>query len=38
LLDRDLMTVRVPLPTGVDPALLIELLAWRFKENGTVEP
>jgi HPr kinase/phosphorylase len=38
LLDHDLTTVRVPLPTGVEAALLIELLAWRFKESGTVEP
>jgi HPr kinase/phosphorylase len=38
LLEHDLTTVRVPLPTGVDPALLIEMLAWRFKESGTVEP
>jgi HPr kinase/phosphorylase len=38
LLGHDLTTVRVPLPTGADPALLIELLAWRFKESGTVEP
>ena len=38
LLEHDLMTVRVPLPAGADPALLIELLAWRFKEMGTVLP
>jgi HPr kinase/phosphorylase len=38
LLGHDLTTVRVPLPAGVDPALVIELLAWRFKESGTVEP
>ncbi|MGO9571465.1 MAG: HPr kinase/phosphorylase [Desulfomonilaceae bacterium] len=36
LCEHDLMTVRVPLPTRVDPALLIELLAWRFKQSGTV--
>ncbi len=38
LLDHDLTTVRVPLPTGADPALLVELLARRFKESGTVGP
>ena len=38
LFEHDLITVRVPVPTGVDPALLIELLAWRFKESGTVGP
>jgi len=38
LLGYDLVAVRVPLPTGVDPALPIELLARRFKESGTVEP
>lgn len=38
LFGHDLLTVRVPLPTGVDPALLIELLAWRFKQSGTVRP
>jgi HPr kinase/phosphorylase len=38
LFGHDLLTVRVPLPTGVDPALPIELLAWRFKQSGTVGP
>jgi HPr kinase/phosphorylase len=38
LFGHDLMTVRVPLPTGVDPALLVEILAWRFKQSGTVRP
>lgn len=38
LFGHDLITVRVPVPTGVDPALLIELLAWRFKHSGTVVP
>ncbi len=38
MFEHELMTVRVPVPTGADPALLIELLAWRFKESGTVVP
>lgn len=38
LLQSDIPTVRVPLPNRVDPALLIELLARRFKEFGTVTP
>ncbi len=36
LLERDLPTVRVPVPAGVDPALLIEMLAGLYKRNGTV--
>jgi HPr kinase/phosphorylase len=38
LLQSDIPTVRVPLPSRADPALLIELLARRFKEAGTVTP
>lgn len=38
LLQTDIPTVRVPLPNRVDPGLLIELLARRFKEFGTVTP
>ena len=38
ILEHDLLTVRVPVPTGVDPGLLIELLAWHFRESGTVTP
>jgi HPr kinase/phosphorylase len=38
LLQSDILTVRVPLPDRADVALLIELLARRFKENGTVAP
>jgi HPr kinase/phosphorylase len=38
LLQSDIPTVRVPLPNRVEPALLIELLARRFKEFGTVTP
>jgi HPr kinase/phosphorylase len=36
LLERDILTVRAPLPAGVDPALLIEMLTGLFKRNGTV--
>ncbi|MGB6068822.1 MAG: HPr kinase/phosphatase C-terminal domain-containing protein [Desulfomonilaceae bacterium] len=38
ILEHDVLTVRVPVATGVDPGLLIELLAWHFKESGTVTP
>ena len=38
LLGRDIITVRVPTPTGSDPALIIELLAKRFRESGSVNP
>lgn len=38
LLESRIPTVRVPLPERVDPSLLIEVLAWRFKEIGTVTP
>lgn len=36
LMDRVLPMVRVPVPDGADPALLIEVLAGLFKRNGTV--
>jgi len=36
--DTRLLTVRVPLPSGVDPGLMIELLARRFKDTGSVKP
>ena len=36
LLERDLLTVRVPVSSGVDPALLIEILTGLYKRNGTV--
>ena len=36
VMDIDLLTVRVPLALGMDPALLIELLARAFKKDGTV--
>jgi HPr kinase/phosphorylase len=36
LLGGAVETVRVPLPIGADSALLIELLAKRFKEFGSV--
>jgi HPr kinase/phosphorylase len=38
LLDKDLIAVRVPVASGVDPSLLIELLAHLYKQRGTVEP
>jgi HPr kinase/phosphorylase len=38
LLGKDILTVRVPEPTGSDPALIIELLAKRFRESGSVNP
>jgi HPr kinase/phosphorylase len=38
LLDRNILAVRVPLAVGMDPALLIEILALRFSESGTVKP
>lgn len=36
LMERDLPTVRVPIATGVDAALLIELIAGFFQRNGTL--
>jgi HPr kinase/phosphorylase len=36
VLDSDLLTVRVPVASGIDPALLIELLVRVFKKDGTV--
>jgi HPr kinase/phosphorylase len=38
LLGRDILTVRVPAPIGSDPAFIIELLAKRFRESGSVNP
>lgn len=38
LLGCNLLAVRVPVPVGVDPGLLIELVARLYRENGTVEP
>jgi len=37
VMDMDLLTVRVPVAAGIDPALLIELLVRAFKTNGTVQ-
>lgn len=37
LLEREVPTVRVPLTSRADPALLIEMLAWHFKKTGTVK-
>jgi HPr kinase/phosphorylase len=37
LLQTRIPTVRVPLPDRVDPALVVELLARRFKQIGTVK-
>jgi HPr kinase/phosphorylase len=36
VMDIDLLTVRVPVASGIDAALLTELLARAFKTNGTV--
>jgi len=33
---RELLQVRLPLPRGADPAMLIELLARVFRTHGTV--
>jgi HPr kinase/phosphorylase len=38
ILDSRLLTVRVPLPNGVDPGLVIELLARLYKQTGSVIP
>ncbi len=38
LLGRNILTVRVPTPMGSDPAFIIELLAKRFSESGSVSP
>jgi HPr kinase/phosphorylase len=38
LLETTILKVRVPVATGTEPALLIELLARIFKKNGTVTP
>ena len=38
ILDKRVLTVRVPLPKGVDPGLRIELLARLFKDTGSVKP
>jgi len=38
LLGRDILTVRAPTPIGSDPAFIIELLAKRFKDSGSVNP
>jgi len=38
VLDRELPTVRVPVPSGSDPGLLIELLAGLFRETGALTP
>lgn len=34
----ELMQVRLPLPHGADPAMLIEILARLFRTRGTVTP
>jgi HPr kinase/phosphorylase len=36
ILDTDLLTVRVPVSSGMDPALLIEVLVRAFKQNSMV--
>jgi HPr kinase/phosphorylase len=38
LLGKRLLTVRVALPIGFDPSLVIELLAKRYRESGSVNP
>ena len=38
LLGKSLLTVRVALPIGLDPSLVIELLAKRYRESGSVNP
>jgi len=38
LLDRDLPTVRLPVPLGCEPGFLIELLAGLFKNTGALTP
>jgi HPr kinase/phosphorylase len=38
ILDSHVLTVRVPLPRGVDPGLVIELLARLYKKTGSVKP
>ncbi len=38
LLEHDVPALRVPVPVGVDPGLLVELLARLFRDNGTVAP
>jgi len=36
ILERDMAVVRVPVPIGVDPGLLVELLAKLYRHSGTV--
>lgn len=38
LLDKTVLAVRIPLASGMDPALLIEMLALRWSETGSVKP
>jgi HPr kinase/phosphorylase len=38
LLGKKLLTVRVALPMGLDASLVIELLAKRYRESGSVNP
>lgn len=38
ILDSRIPTVRMPLPNGVDPGLMVELLARLFKDTGSVKP
>ncbi|MDQ7781498.1 MAG: hypothetical protein RDU20_01380 [Desulfomonilaceae bacterium] len=38
LLGRHVRVVRVPVPLGTDPGLLVELLARLFRDSGTVAP
>ncbi|MBM3299143.1 MAG: HPr kinase/phosphatase C-terminal domain-containing protein [Deltaproteobacteria bacterium] len=38
VLGRDLLKVRAPVPSGMDPALVIELLVRLFGESGKVGP
>jgi HPr kinase/phosphorylase len=38
LLDKTVRAVRIPLASGMDPSLLIEMLALRWSETGSVKP
>ncbi|MGO9120862.1 MAG: HPr kinase/phosphorylase [Desulfomonilaceae bacterium] len=38
ILGKNMLTVRVPVLTGQDLFIIIELLAKRFKESGSVNP
>jgi len=38
LLGRKLLTVRIPIAAGMEPATLIELLARLYRQHGSVNP